>query len=365
MTSSELITDEDLTSVAESAATLLATLNDHLNTKITSSHGNVTVLEEPVYDNSATPFDDSPDSPTGNRVGHVTLLVKANGYTYRIPASTSRYGSPRVATITSALASEAFSFADEGEPQPNVDITCSFYATQATQVSWEVLVDGSWETMNSAYYYYGDQRQGSAFVHCFTSVSSTFTFSGGDGSATVTNGNMGYLTPSYGPPTNQVANLEMRYVSTDTVGKISLGFVRLKIDNTAIGGGVRYSSTCQCTLEDRTGSWLVEALRTRVELTSRDVSRLYRLKLWGHRNQPEDTRIYRGAVGRELIKKAMTNEEDFSRLCQRVKSLLAENYTASKRFAEYKRLVRECFTRYWPDCPDHRVASQLRHVHET
>ena len=114
MNSSQLITASDLASVTAQVDLLVANIEAHRNLSLPVSHGNITVVDEAVYDNSSTPFDDSPNSPIGNKVGTVTLQIVANGQIYSIPASLSLYGPPRVGTITQQLNTEAFSFAPFG-----------------------------------------------------------------------------------------------------------------------------------------------------------------------------------------------------------------------------------------------------------
>jgi hypothetical protein len=359
MNSSQLITASDLASVTAQVDLLVANIEAHRNLSLPVSHGNITVVDEAVYDNSSTPFDDSPNSPIGNKVGTVTLQIVANGQIYSIPASLSLYGPPRVGTITQQLNTEAFSFAPEGGTPPSVTVTCEFTASQATVVTWEVYVGSAWVSMNAIYYYFGGAQYSGVQSHSFKASTATFTFKNADGSSgtsTVTSGLVQYTTPSYTEPSAQTASLTMAFFSNDTTGKITLGKIRLKIDNSAIGGGIRYSGECTCTLEDQTGSWIVSAIEH--PWTDLELKRLFRFKTWACKHQAYETSIYRGSLGRQLVERmgARFNE---SGLKEKVIAMLNSNMTMTQRYSTYRALIKECFKKYWPDCPNSHVQKEL------
>jgi hypothetical protein len=359
MNSSQLITASDLAAITAQVDLLVANIEAHRNLGLPVSHGNITVVDEPVYDNSSTPFDDSPNSPIGNKVGTVTLQVVANGQIYSIPASLSPYGPPRVAAITQQLNTEAFSLAGEGSPQPSVTVTCEFTASQATIVKWQVYVGSAWVDMNAIYFYVGGAQYSSQQSHCFKASTATFTYKNADGSSgssTVTSGLVQYTTPNYSQPSAQTASLTMAFFSNDTTGKITLGKIRLKIDNSAIGGGIRYSGECICALEDQTGSWIVSAIEH--PWTDLELKRLFRFKTWACKYQAHETSIYRGSTGRELVKRIGARFHE-SGLKEKVIAMLNSNMTMTQRYSTYKALIKECFKKYWPDCPNSHVQKEL------
>ena len=370
MNSSQLITASDLAAITAQVDLLVANIEAHRNLSLPVSHGNITVVDEPVYDNSSTPFDDSPNSPIGNKVGTVTLQIVANGQIYSIPASLSPYGPPRVATIAQQLDTEAFSLAGEGQAQPAVRVSCQFTASQATTITWQVYVGSTWVDINAIYYYFGGAQYLGQQSHCFKASTTpsaavplpngaTFDYKNTDGTAGSSNlisGVMTYTTPSYSQPSAQTASIQLAFFSNDTTGKITLGKIRLKIDNSAIGGGIRYSGECICSLEDQTGSWIVSAIEH--PWTDLELKRLFRFKTWACKHQAYETSIYRGPLGRELVERIGARFHE-SGLKEKVIAMLNSNMTMTQRYSTYKALIKECFKKYWPDCPDSHVQKEL------
>ena len=364
MNSSTLVTEKATASLSASIDKLIENVKNHEALTIDISHLNVTVVNESVYDNSPTLFDDSPNSRYGNKVGTVTLQVRQNGVIYKIPASLSPYGVPRVPVIGVQLQTQAFSLAPEGQPQPNVGVSCQFTATQSTVVTWQVYLSTGWTDMNFAFLYSGGNQYSSSPSggHTFQAYQATFTYTNADGtsgSTSLTSGNVQYTTPNYPQPTTQTAALVLSFLSGDTTDAITLGKIRLKIDNTAIGGGIRYSGECTCILEDQTGSWVVSALDH--PWTPLELNRLFRFKVWSYTHNPEETAIYRGKLGKELVQRMLNQSADFSGLKEKVIAMLNESMTMTHRFQTYRALIKECFKKYWPDCPDAYVRKELGH----
>jgi hypothetical protein len=362
MTSTALITSENFATLQDSVDVLLGDLRAHTNLPLTLSHGGVTVVNQPIYDNNPAPFDNSPGSPVGNKVGDVTLLVRVGNLIYRIPASLSPTGPAKVAVITVPLPAEAFSFSPPGTSQPSVLLSCSFNATQPTTVEWQTLIGGVWTTMLSGTYYAYGGAFGSVAAaggHSYggtggdaTIITATLTYSSGGGSASVTSGQMKVTSPSAGAYalTPQVATLLLPFASQNTTGKLFLGQVRLKIDNTAIGGGVIYSTAVQCTLEDQTDSWLCTLVSNVQPFTLREQAAIVRLRSWAQTNHAEIAAAYLGETGKTLastIQQAGVSPQ----LVVRINSILAVP-DITDQYAQYFDLVKECFQTYWPTCPD-------------
>ena len=167
-----------------------------------------------------------------------------------------------------------------------------------------------------------------------------------------------FTTPNYpSQPSQQTAVLTLHFASGNTCDKLYVAKIRLKIDNSASSGGVRYSGECICTLEDQTGSWIVSALdHTWSQL---ELSRLFRFKTWSYRHKPYETAIYRGPLGRELVRRMVKKSADFESMKKRVIIILNTSMTMNHRFECYRALIKECFITYWPDCPDQYVQTQL------
>ena len=250
MKSSELITNKDLPSISSEVDQLAANLAAHENLGIAASHGNVTVVNEAVYDNSSTPFDDSPGSPTGNKVGTITLVIRSAGYTYRIPASTSPLGVPFVPQLSAIVPAEAFSYAPGGEPQPNVGVSCDATFTQPATISWQVYVGSAWETLNTNFAYYNGLKVASPVTWSFQPVSSTFAYN--SSTTTISSGDMLFTTPSGSTATSLSQALVLTFPAFGSTGKIYLGKIRLAVDNTASGGGIKYSAACNVSVENIT-----------------------------------------------------------------------------------------------------------------
>jgi hypothetical protein len=262
MNSSNLVTERATSTLSSSVDKLLDNLNKHEELTIDLSHLGVTVLNEPVFDNAPTPYDDSVPTRYGNKVGTVTLQIRSNGIIYRIPASLSPYGVPRLPVITTQLQTQAYSLASPGEPQPDVGVTCDFDATQSTIVTWQVYQSTGWTDMNFAFLYQNGTKYSSfpgPGYHTFQPKTATWTYKNADGtsgSTTKTVGDVTFTTPNYlSDVSSQTAALTLQFVSGNTCDAITIGKIRLKIDNSAIGGGVKYSGECVCVLEDQTDSF--------------------------------------------------------------------------------------------------------------
>ena len=365
MNSSTLVTEKAVSSLSTSIDKLVDNIKNHEAQAIDISHLGVVVVHEGVYDNAPTLFDDSPNSRYGNKVGTVTLQFRQNGVIYKIPASLSPYGVPRIPVITTQLQAEAFSLAPEGEPQPYVGVLVDFQATQATQVTWQVYLNSGWTDMNFSFFYQNGVKYASfpgTGYHTFEAYNATFTYKNTDGTSgttTKTSGDVSFTTPSYdlGQPTAQTAALTLSYLSGDTSDKIYLGKIRLKIDNSAIGGGVKYSSECIVTLEDQTGSWIVSSIDH--PWTPLELNRLFRFKVWSYNHNPTETAIYRGKLGKELVQRMVSQSADFNELKEKVIVMLNESMTMTRRFQTYRALIKDCFKKYWSDCPDAYVRKEL------
>lgn len=363
MNSSNLVTERATDTLSSSVDKLLQNLKNHEALPIDLSHLGVTVLNEPVFDNAPTPYDDSVPTRYGNKVGTVTLQIRSGGIIYRIPASLSPYGVPRLPTITTQLNTEAFSLAPEGQAQPNVGVTCDFEATQSTVVTWEVYLSTGWTSMNFSFFYQNGIKY-AAFPsggHTFQPTTATWTYKNADGtpgSTTKTSGDVNFTTPNYPSDVSaQTASLVLSFISGDTCGKINIGKIRLKIDNSAIGGGIRYSGECTVYLEDQTGSWIVSALDH--PWTPLELNRLFRFKTWSYKHDPRETAIYRGPLGRELVRRMLEKSADLNPIKEKVIAMLNTSMTMTHRFKCYRALIKECFVKYWPDCPDKYVQSEL------
>lgn len=364
MNSSNLVTERATDTLSSSVDKLLQNLKNHEALPIDLSHLGVTVLNEPVFDNAPTPYDDSVPTRYGNKVGTVTLQIRSGGIIYRIPASLSPYGVPQLATITTQLNTEAFSLAPEGEAQPDVGVTCDFEATQSTVVTWQVYQSTGWTDMNFAFFYENGTKY-SAFPgnghHTFKASTATWTYKNADGTpgtTTKTSGDATFTSPNYlSDVSAQTAALVMSFLSGDTCGKISIGKIRLKIDNSAIGGGIIYSGECVVSIEDQTGSWIVSALDH--PWTPLELNRLFRFKTWSYKHDPHETAIYRGPLGRELVRRMLEKSADLNPIKEKVIAMLNTSMTMTQRFKCYRALIKECFVKYWPDCPDKYVQNEL------
>lgn len=364
MNSSNLVTERATDTLSSSVDKLLQNLKNHEALPIDLSHLGVTVLNEPVFDNAPTPYDDSVPTRYGNKVGTVTLQIRSGGIIYRIPASLSPYGVPQLATITTQLNTEAFSLAPEEQAQPDVGVTCDFEATQSTVVTWQVYQSTGWTDMNFAFFYENGNKY-SAFPgnghHTFKASTATWTYKNADGTpgtTTKTSGDATFTSPNYlSDASAQTAALVMSFLSGDTCGKISIGKIRLKIDNSATGGGIIYSGECVVSIEDQTGSWIVSALDH--PWTPLELNRLFRFKTWSYKHDPRETAIYRGSLGRELVRKMVEKSVDFNPIKEKVIVMLNTSMTMTQRFQCYRALIKECFVKYWPDCPDNYVQGEL------
>lgn len=364
MNSSNLVTERATDTLSSSVDKLLQNLKNHEALPIDLSHLGVTVLNEPVFDNAPTPYDDSVPTRYGNKVGTVTLQIRSGGIIYRIPASLSPYGVPQLATITTQLNTEAFSLAPEGEAQPDVGVTCDFEATQSTVVTWQVYQSTGWTDMNFAFFYENGNKY-SAFPgnghHTFKASTATWTYKNADGTpgtTTKTSGDATFTSPNYlSGVSAQTAALVMSFLSGDTCGKISIGKIRLKIDNSAIGGGIIYSGECVVSIEDQTGSWIVSVLDH--QWTPLELNRLFRFKTWSYKHDPRETAIYRGPLGRELVCRMLEKSADLNPIKEKVIAMLNTSMTMTQRFKCYRALIKECFVKYWPDCPDKYVQNEL------
>lgn len=262
MNSSNLVTERATDTLSSSVDKLLQNLRNHEALPIDLSHLGVTVLNEPVFDNAPTPYDDSVPTRYGNKVGTVTLQIRSGGIIYRIPASLSPYGVPQLPTITTQLQTQAYSLASPGDPQPDVGVTCDFDATQSTVVTWQVYLSTGWTDMNFAFLYQNGNRYSSfpgPGYHTFQPKTATWTYKNADGtpgSTTKTSGDVTLTTPNYlSDVSSQTAALTLQFVSGNTCDAITIGKIRLKIDNSSIGGGIKYSGECVCILEDQTDSF--------------------------------------------------------------------------------------------------------------
>jgi hypothetical protein len=260
MKSSGLITNEDLASLDSVVDQLVSNIQDHTNLGIVDSHQNVTVENTPVFDNDPNPYDDSPNSPLGNKVGDVTLIIKANGFIYRIPASTRPTGPIKVPkyTVNPPSSGRLFYVAGGGVQPPAVDGAPGYYPVSATassgqptKVGWQVYLNsGGWTNIKKDTYYQFNVIQAgqpSAYVTRFRvdGVDRFSALGAGEDISYTTTGTS--VTPV--STTNEIG----LWVNSPGGNCDYSGLVQIRavFDNTAQGGGVRYSTAFTLDFSDR------------------------------------------------------------------------------------------------------------------
>lgn len=260
MNSSSLITEKDLASLDGVVDQLVDNIRTHTNLGIVDSHLNVSVENTPVYDNSPTPYDDSPNSPLGNKVGDVTLVIKANGFIYRIPASTRPTGPIKVPIISVNPPSSGrlFYVAGGGVQSPAVDGSPGYYPVSASvscgkpvKVGWQVYLNsGGWTNIKKDTNYHFNVIESSQPYAYVT----RFRVDGVDRFTSLGAGeDISYTIASTSVVPVAVSNEIGLWVSSpggncDFSGVVQ---IRASFDNTAQGGGVKYSTPFTLDFSDR------------------------------------------------------------------------------------------------------------------
>lgn len=246
MKTTKLITEISAEDLAAIVNQFSSTLRTHENLDIVKSHGGLTVVNQAVHDTSPELFDDV-SGIYGHKVGRYRVRIKVGEVFYEIPADTNPWGPPRVPKITIQPTSKTSS-ADEGDPQPQVIFSCAFSATLPSIVTWEVKLNVlGWQPIAiNNYYRYGVAVSASDAPY---GTSPSWTLDG----TTLTNGNAS--TTTGGSAIFQAVTTTLR-INSSSPGEGTYSNVmriRCKIDNSAIGGGVKYSNEVSLNIQDKTG----------------------------------------------------------------------------------------------------------------
>lgn len=222
------------------------TLRYHENKSIVDSHGGLVVDSQPVHDTSPDFFDDA-SGIRGHRVGRYRIRIKVGDFQYEIPADTNPWGPPKVPSITIQPTSKTSS-AGEGDPQPQVAYVCEFSATLPAIVTWQVKLNSQgWQPIALGSYYRYGVIVGITDAPYGTSPSWTL-----DGT-TLTNGNASTTTGGSAIFQSVTTTLRVDSSSPSEGTYSNVMRIRCKIDNSAIGGGVRYSNEVSLNIQDKTG----------------------------------------------------------------------------------------------------------------
>ena len=234
---------DDLTSLV---AGFDAKLRAHTNLDLTQSHGNVQVIDSPVFDNNPLPYDDV-SGLTGDKVGRVRLRVKVGDAYYDIPADTDPLGPPKVPGITTIPTSALIDFPAGGVQTP-VDISVATLAGSLPMaVTIEVFVGSAWVTMTvanaaeSPRYRNGVMGtsipEASLFLQAMTVYGHTVSSGGGPASYTR---NAATTSPL-------ITGTFNAHSPAGDYGAQSVALIRFKFSN---DGGARCTNACQFSVQD-------------------------------------------------------------------------------------------------------------------
>lgn len=285
-------------------------------------HGNFSVTAETTLDS------------TGNTVGRHKVRMVIGGIRYAIPADVRLGGPPQV--IRNIVASPNSQFTESSTlPLPSRNYTFSVGGgTQPYTFLWQVNEnrDGSSPTWRDL-----DGAGGTGAILLASNFG--FNYSNAD-TATVT---------------IQVTSLDG--IDNQT---LSPAFTfRVAVTNEA---GTAYSNNVYLNARDNTGSWVIYATHDVAPFTKKEMLRLYKLRLWSRRNEPEDTELYMGWWGNQLVARMKAGNYDFRVLRPRILPILDER-SCVDRFKSFRELVVELFDIHWPDCPYERVQAALNELH--
>lgn len=262
MRSSGLITDKDLKSLDNVVDQLVSNIQSHTNLSVVDSHLGVTVDNTPVFDNSPLPYDDSPGAPLGNKVGDVSLVITANGFIYKIPASLSPTGPIKVPAFgpggNPPSGGRLFYLAGGGVQAPAVDGGPGYYPVDAVvssskplTVGWQVYLNvGGWTNIKKDTDYQFNALLAtppSAFVTRFR-VDGVDRFTGlGAGD------DISYAVNTISTTPVSITNEIGLWVNSPggNCDYSSVVTIRAFFDNRAQGGGIRYSTPFVLDFSDR------------------------------------------------------------------------------------------------------------------